>query len=86
MTTLTEQEFLNEVLNRLQGCLEHVDNFDLECVYRMIKQDYREGVSVEDCAKATYYTEHVSPHFSERYACDRISEIMRKYRTNGRCK
>jgi len=54
MTTLTEQEFLNEVLNHhhLKGCLEHVDDDDLECVYRIIKQDYREGVSVEDCANS----------------------------------
>lgn len=48
---------------------------DHEAVERHIRQELRHGFSIEDAIKLAYYSEEVSPHFTEEYALAKMSEI-----------
>lgn len=76
---LTQDEFVKEVKLRLP--FRFRDRVDIECINSIIAQDYRNGYSLDDARKSVYYTEHVSPQFSEEYGCRKISEIDAKYRS-----
>lgn len=79
MPELTLYQFKDAVWNRI-GRHRVLYLTDVKSVNDAIKQCHELHYSIEDAVDEIGLTEHVSPFFSERMACDAMARIASKYR------
>lgn len=71
MSSITEDELVALAFRRLPV----IKAEDHESVERGIRHDLQRGFNIEDAIRLAYYSEEVSPHFTEEYALGKMSEI-----------
>lgn len=72
---MDKKEYIEKVLSLLPP----FDKNDKESVIRGITQAFNWGFTINDARKWNYYTEEVSPQFSEEFALARMRQISDKY-------
>lgn len=75
---MDKAEFVSKTFAKLS---DHIDDpTDVPHVISCLGQCFEDGFTLLDAVRFTRLTEHVSPNLPEKYACQRMSEIMAKYK------